>query len=177
MEGEVFRELLENLFNSHITNVLTMVISIPSNRIPCILAFQWENMLWVPTLCVKTNASSSWCSSPDSGLVTRRCYWVRYFGTPVMCKECKIFTLKNACSHNWLHLSLIVTLQGKCYDVYSREMEVWDSEMSSDFFRVTLQTQLQFSECNASDTWVSASPAHLCCEHRLWLLMRLVLPG
>ena len=49
--------------------------------------------------------------------------------------------------------------------------------MSSDFFRVTLQRQLQFSECEASDAWVSASPAHLCCEHKLWLLTSLVLPG
>lgn len=56
-------------------------------------------------------------------------------------------------------------------------MGVWDSEISSDFFRVTQQRQLRLSECDASDTWVTASPAHLCCEHRLWLLMSLVSPG
>lgn len=49
--------------------------------------------------------------------------------------------------------------------------------MSSDFFRIALQRQLQFSECEASDAWVGASPAHLCCEHKPWLLMSLELPG
>lgn len=56
-------------------------------------------------------------------------------------------------------------------------MGVWGSEISSGFFRVTQQRQLRFSECDASDTWVTASPAHLCCELRLWLLMSLVFPG
>lgn len=56
--GEVSRNFLK-IYLTHITNVLTVVISIPSNQIPCMLAFQWENMLCVPSLCVKTNASSS----------------------------------------------------------------------------------------------------------------------